>query len=70
MVRTLRVTMRKYIYDLPDLYHISSNVSFILQNGNPLLTYPRPLLPNVAEVACVHCRNPRKLPDVSFNHDV
>lgn len=50
---------------VPPLYDISTNVSFILQNGHATLTYPRPYLPNVAEIACIHCRNAKPLPDVS-----
>ncbi|CAG9762358.1 unnamed protein product [Ceutorhynchus assimilis] len=49
--------------DMPGIYDISKNVSFILQNGHPVLTHPRPFLPNVAEVACLHCRPAKKLPE-------
>ncbi|KAL1489744.1 hypothetical protein ABEB36_013679 [Hypothenemus hampei] len=49
--------------DIPQIYHLSRNVSFILQNGHPVLTYPRPFLPNVAEIACLHCKSPKKLPE-------
>ncbi|XP_063235517.1 UDP-glucosyltransferase 2 [Bacillus rossius redtenbacheri] len=41
---------------VPPVYSMASNVSFILQNGHATVTYPRPYLPNVAEVACIHCR--------------
>ncbi|XP_075232890.1 UDP-glucosyltransferase 2-like isoform X2 [Lycorma delicatula] len=43
-------------------YLLSRNVSFILQNGHAILTYPRPYLPNVAEVACIHCTTSKPLP--------
>lgn len=52
--------------DVPGIYEISKNVSFILQNGHATVTYPRPYLPNVAEIACIHCRIPKALPDVSI----
>lgn len=51
--------------EVPPLYEISKNVSFILQNGHAALTYPRPYLPNVAEIACIHCKRAKPLPDVS-----
>jgi len=62
-ISVLRLSMQRYLGKLPDLYDMSANVSFILQNGSPTLTYPRPLLPNVAEIACVHCRKPKQLPE-------
>uniref|UniRef100_A0AAR5P7Z0 UDP-glucuronosyltransferase n=3 Tax=Dendroctonus ponderosae TaxID=77166 RepID=A0AAR5P7Z0_DENPD len=49
--------------DVPGIYDMSRNVSFILQNGHPVLTYPRPFLPNVAEIACLHCKPAKKLPE-------
>ncbi|CAH1159905.1 unnamed protein product [Phaedon cochleariae] len=48
--------------DVPPLYDMSKNVSFILQNGHPTMTYPRPYLPNVAEIACIHCKRAKPLP--------
>jgi hypothetical protein len=51
--------------DIPTVNHMKSNVSFILQNGHHSVTYPRPFLPNVAEVACLHCRPASSLPMVS-----
>ncbi|KAK5643370.1 hypothetical protein RI129_007215 [Pyrocoelia pectoralis] len=48
--------------DVPPIYEISRNVSFILQNGYATITYPRPYLPNVAEIACIHCKQPKPLP--------
>lgn len=49
--------------DMPAIYDLSKNVSFILQNGHATVTYSRPFLPNVAEIACIHCRPARKLPE-------
>ncbi|XP_055389868.1 UDP-glucosyltransferase 2 [Condylostylus longicornis] len=48
--------------DVPHPYEIGKNVSFILQNGHFSVTYPRPFLPNVAEVACIHCKPAKPLP--------
>lgn len=48
--------------DMPPVYELSRNVSFTLQNGHATVTYPRPYLPNVAEIACIHCKPPRTLP--------
>lgn len=65
MVLLLQRKLRNYFgSDLPHVYDISSNVSFILQNGHPTLTYARPLFPNVAEIACVHCKDSKILPQV------
>uniref|UniRef100_A0A336LS21 CSON002583 protein n=1 Tax=Culicoides sonorensis TaxID=179676 RepID=A0A336LS21_CULSO len=32
-------------------------------NGHPTLTYARPFFPNVAEIACVHCKEAEQLPN-------
>lgn len=50
--------------NIPNVYDIARNVSFTLQNGHASVSYPRPLLPNVAEVACIHCRPAKPLPKV------
>lgn len=50
--------------DVPGIYEMSRNVSFILQNGHATVTYPRPYLPNVAEIACIHCKQAKPLPKV------
>lgn len=61
------IVRRHFGQDVPGIYEMSKNVSFILQNGHPVLTYARPFLPNVAEIACVHCKPAKKLPEVSVN---
>lgn len=48
--------------DMPHPYDMAKNVSFILQNGHPSVSYPRPFLPNVAEIACIHCKPAGPLP--------
>lgn len=50
--------------DVPSVYDLGRNVSFILQNGHATVTYPRPYLPNVAEIACIHCKRAKPLPEV------
>lgn len=45
-----------------NVIEMTKNSSFILQNGYATLTYPRPYLPNVAEIACIHCKPPKALP--------
>lgn len=65
MISTLQTVVRRHLGEnIPHLYDISRNVSFILQNGHSTVSYPRPLLPNVAEVACIHCKPARPLPKV------
>ncbi|KAL4713315.1 hypothetical protein ACJJTC_015302 [Scirpophaga incertulas] len=50
---------------IPHVYDMTKNVSFILQNGHYSVSYPRPYLPNVAEVACIHCKDANRLnPDI------
>lgn len=65
MVSVLQQVVRKHLGDsIPSVHDISKNVSFILQNGHPVVSYPRPLLPNVAEIACIHCKPASPLPSV------
>lgn len=47
---------------VPDLYELSSNVSFVVQIGHHSVTYPRPYLPNILEAGCIHCKPPKPLP--------
>lgn len=49
---------------VPPTYELTKNVSFILQNAHATVTYPRPYLPNVAEIACIHCKPAKPLPKV------
>ncbi|KAJ3662447.1 hypothetical protein Zmor_006797 [Zophobas morio] len=65
MVRTMiQTVVRKHFGpDVPLVYDISRNVSFILQNAHATVSYPRPYLPNVAEIACIHCKRAKALPD-------
>ncbi|KAK7865317.1 hypothetical protein R5R35_007400 [Gryllus longicercus] len=59
----LQPVLRRHIGpSMPGVYELSRNVSFVLQNGHAVVSYPRAYLPNVAEVACIHCRAPRPLP--------
>lgn len=61
----LQPKLRQYFDDdIPYVYDLSRNVSFILQNGQATVSYPRPLLPNVAEIACIHCKPAKSLPQV------
>lgn len=65
MTSILQPVVRKHLgNDIPPVYEISKNVSFILQNGHAVVSYPRPLLPNVAEIACIHCKPAVSLPKV------
>ncbi|XP_034832850.1 UDP-glucosyltransferase 2 isoform X2 [Maniola hyperantus] len=59
------VLRRHFGPQMPHVYDMGKNVSFILQNGHYSVSYPRPFLPNVAEVACIHCKEPKNLnPDL------
>lgn len=57
-----RILRRQISSDVPGIYEMSRNVSFILQNGHATVSYPRPLLPNIAEIACIHCKPAGALP--------
>ncbi|XP_030564294.1 uncharacterized protein LOC115765060 [Drosophila novamexicana] len=54
--RVHRLLLQHLGLDVPHPYVLAREVSFILQHGYPSIRYPSPLLPNVAEVACWHCR--------------
>ncbi|XP_034103166.1 UDP-glucosyltransferase 2 [Drosophila albomicans] len=62
MRRTHRVLQDHLGPHIPHPYEMARNVSFILQNGHAVVSYPRALNPNVAEVACIHCKPARPLP--------
>lgn len=67
-ISVLQTVVRRHLGDdVPNLYEISKNVSFILQNGHVSVSYPRPFMPNVAEIACIHCKPAQPLPKVSSN---
>lgn len=56
--------LESHVGPMPPIRNIRKNVSFILQNGHATVTYPRPFLPNVAEIACIHCKPAKPLPKV------
>lgn len=58
------VLRRNFGQQIPHVYDMAKNVSFILQNGHYSVSYPRPYLPNVAEVACIHCKEAKPLDPV------
>ncbi|XP_062715307.1 UDP-glucosyltransferase 2 isoform X2 [Aedes albopictus] len=59
----LQAIVRRHLgADIPHVWDLARNVSFILQNGHATVTYPRPLLPNIAEIACIHCKPAGPLP--------
>ncbi|CAH2090189.1 unnamed protein product [Euphydryas editha] len=61
-VTILQTVLRRHFGPkMPHVYDMAKNVSFILQNGHYSVTYSRPFLPNVAEVACIHCKESKKL---------
>ncbi|XP_058981803.1 2-hydroxyacylsphingosine 1-beta-galactosyltransferase [Musca domestica] len=62
MACVYRVMKQRLGHQIPHPYEISKNVSFILQNGHAVVSYPRSLNPNVAEVACIHCKPAKPLP--------
>ncbi|XP_002138115.2 2-hydroxyacylsphingosine 1-beta-galactosyltransferase isoform X1 [Drosophila pseudoobscura] len=63
VMRKTHLVLRQHLgSQIPHPYEMSRNVSFILQNGHAVVSYPRALNPNVAEVACIHCKPARKLP--------
>ena len=70
MVSVIQTVLRKQLgEDIPYVYDISKNVSFILQNGHVTVSYARPFMPNVAEIACIHCHPAKPLPKVNMLFD-
>lgn len=66
MVTILQRVLRSHVgQSMPHVYDMAKNVSFILQNGHFSVSYPRPYLPNVAEIACIHCKPAKRLDSVS-----
>lgn len=64
-VSVLQTIVRKHLGDeIPPLYELSKNVSFILQNSHFSVSYPRAYMPHVAEIACIHCKAAKALPHV------
>ncbi|XP_055603712.1 UDP-glucosyltransferase 2 [Uranotaenia lowii] len=62
-ITLLQAIVRRHLgNDIPHVWDLSRNVSFILQNGHATVTYPRPILPNIAEIACIHCKPAGPLP--------
>lgn len=69
-VGMVQTVVRRHLGDeIPPVYELSKNVSFILQNSHYSVSYPRAFMPNVAEIACIHCKPARPLPNVSFLND-
>ncbi|XP_011500238.1 PREDICTED: UDP-glucuronosyltransferase 2B13-like isoform X2 [Ceratosolen solmsi marchali] len=48
--------------DMPNLLDIARNASFYLINSYFVHQYPKPLLPNTKEIAGMHVKEPKKLP--------
>jgi hypothetical protein len=64
-MNVLQNVLRKHLGDeIPHVYDLSKNVSFILQNSHFSVSYPRAFMPNVAEIACIHCKPAKSLPKV------
>lgn len=65
VIGKLQTVVRRHLGDeIPPLYDLSRNVSFILQNSHFSVSYPRAFMPNVAEIACIHCKPAQPLPNV------
>jgi hypothetical protein len=61
----MQSVVRKHLgSDIPSLYDLAKNVSFILQSSHFSIDYPRAFMPNVAEIACIHCKPSQPLPNV------
>lgn len=61
--------VRKYISDdLPPLESIAKNTSLFLTNAHFSINKPRPLPPNVIEIAGAHLGKPKPLPTVSLSY--
>lgn len=54
--------------DVPAIADFGRNLSFALQNGHFSVSNPRPYLPSVAEIGCIHCKPAKPLPKVRVSH--
>ncbi|XP_030369394.1 UDP-glucuronosyltransferase 2B14-like [Scaptodrosophila lebanonensis] len=54
--RVHQILLQELDSNIPHPYAMGRNVAFILQLGHPSVSDARAYLPNVAEVACLHCR--------------
>jgi len=52
----------------PSSAEIGANMSMLFMNSHPVMTFPRPLLPDVIEVGGMHCKDGKKLPKVQTPH--
>lgn len=60
--RTIHYIARQQVgEDLPPIEELEKNVSLVLTNTHPSITYPRVLLPQVVEIGCLQCRQPKAL---------
>ena len=50
--------------EIPSVSEIESNASLLFMNSDFTLTYPRPHMPDMIEIAGLHCVDPKPLPDV------
>ncbi|KAG8223579.1 UDP-glycosyltransferase [Ladona fulva] len=57
-----RIVREAFGPDVPNILDQYANVSFVLQNAHASVSYARPYLPLVAEIACIHCKPPKPLP--------
>ncbi|KAI9583256.1 UDP-glucosyltransferase 2 [Glossina fuscipes] len=62
MTMVHRVLQQHLGAHIPHPLDVSKNVSFILQNGHAVVSYPRAFNPNIAEIACIHCKSAKPLP--------
>ncbi|OXA55872.1 UDP-glucuronosyltransferase 2C1 [Folsomia candida] len=59
----METTYRKYVGEAtPSAREIEANASLILNNAHFTLTYPRPQMPQVIDVAGMHCQPGKPLP--------
>ena len=64
-VPKMEVVYREVLGDqIPSVSEIESNASMLFMNSDFSLTYPRPQMPDMLEVAGLHCVDPNPLPDV------
>ncbi len=55
---------------MPGLKEIQKNASLMMMNTHYLSTFHRPLMPDVVEVGCLHCRKAGAMPKVRKNVEI
>jgi hypothetical protein len=61
----MEVIYRNYLgQDIPSASDIHKNASLVFMNSHFTSSYHRPLMPDIVEIGCIHCKPAKALPQV------